>query len=110
MSLKKSTLENEIKSAFEELLPMALEEGMKATYPRRTESGDEAAKNFADVVTEILSAPLAKALASAIDYHVRSAEIYGNLITNGSPSTHFVSINSPSPITNGKIPNSLGIK
>lgn len=110
MGLKKATLQQEIQSAIEDILPSALEEGIKATFPRRTESGDEAAKKFANVVTEILAAPMAKALASAIDYHVRSADVYGNLITNGSPSTHFCTISSPSPLTNGKVPNTLGIK
>jgi hypothetical protein len=110
MGLKKSTLKKEIQDAIEQLLPPALEQGINVTFPRATESGEDIAKKFADTVTEILAAPMAEALAAAIDYHVKSADVYGNLITNGSPSTHFCTISSPSPITNGKVPNSLGIK
>lgn len=110
MSLKKETLKQEIQDAIEQLLPPALEEAYKHTLTRNTESGRKAAKNFADVATELLAEPMAKALSSAIDYHVRSANIWGQIITNGSPTTHYCRINSPSPLTNGTIPNTFGIK
>lgn len=108
--LKKDKLKQEIQSAIEDILPPALEQGMKHTFPRNTKSGDTSAQNFAETVTKLLAEPLASALAAAIDYHVRSAEIYGTVITVGSPSSQVARINSPSPLTNGKVPNSLGIK
>lgn len=110
MGLKKKTLQKEIQDAIEKLLPNALEQGLLATMPRKTKACEEQAKKFGEVITKTLAKSLSEALASAIDYHVRSADIYGNLITNGSPSTHYCTINSPSPLTNGKTPNTLGIK
>lgn len=107
--LKINTLQSEIQSALEDLLPNAFREGMKATFPRETKAGNEVADKFADTITQLLAEPLAKALAGAIDYHVKSASIYGPILTMGGPTTQTAMINSPSPLTNGKIPNSLGI-
>ena len=110
MSLHKDTLKAEIQAAIEELLPPAVEEGYKHTLPRNTESGRKAAKKFAKVMTELIAEPMAKALAGAIDYHVRSANVWGQIITTGSPVTQQAHIESPFPPTNGKIPNTFGIK
>ena len=107
--LKLSTLQNEIQSAIEEIFPGALEEAYRATLPRKSKKGDTAAKRFGEVFTKQASKPLAQMLAQAIDYHVRSISISGWLLTYGSPGTHTCTINSPSPITNGVVPNSLKI-
>lgn len=104
-----NTLQSELQSAFEELLPNALREGLKTTFPRETQAGNDAAEKFSKTVTDLLAEPLAKALAGAIDYHVKSATIYGNIITIGGPTTQTAMINSPSPLTNGKVPNTFGI-
>ena len=110
MSLNKKTLKEEIQSALEELLQPALEQGYKSTLTRNTEAGANAAKKFSEVITELLAEPLATALAGAIDYHVRSANVYGQIITVGGPTTQTARVNSPLPLTNGSIPNTLGIK
>jgi hypothetical protein len=107
--LNKQTLQDEIQGAIEDLLPNALREGLKTTFPRETEAGNNMADRFADVVTTLLAAPLAQSLAGAIDYHVRSASIYGTIITIGNKVTQTAAIASPSAVTNGKVPNTLGI-
>lgn len=108
--LNKQTLQSEIQDAIEQLLPDALREGMKATYPSQTQAGNDAADRFADVVTGLFAGPFAECLAAAIDYHVRSATIYGTVVTVGSPTTQTAVITSPTALTNGKVPNTLGIK
>lgn len=107
--LNKQTLQKEIQGAIEELLPNALREGLKSTFYRETESGNKMADRFASVVTELFAQPFSEALAAAIDYHVRSATIYGTIITAGSPTTQAAVINSPSALINGKVTNTLGI-
>ena len=108
--LNVNTLEEELKKAFSETLPMAFEEAMKSTFPQDSDLGSEIAKTFGEVIDDLVSESLAKRLAAAIDYHVRSATIYGNIITTGGPTVQYATINSPTPLTNGVIPNSLGIK
>lgn len=108
--LNTKTLEEELKKAFSETLPLAFEEAMKSTYPQDSELGAEIAKTFGEVIDELVSEQLAQRLAAAIDYHVRSATIYGNIITTGGPTVQYATINSSTPLTNGTIPNSLGIK
>lgn len=108
--LKVDKLENEIKKAFDETLPDALEQAMLVIFPEKTKTGDDIAKKFGETVNDLISEPLAQRLAAAIDYHVRSASIYGTIVTVGSMVTQTANINSPSAITNGKVPNTLGIK
>ena len=108
--LNKNTLQKEIQDSFEQLLPNDLREGFKSTFPRQTAGGDKMAERFANVTTDMLAQPLAEALASAIDYYIRTADVYGIIITNGSPAKQAAMINSSSPLTNGKVPNTFGIK
>lgn len=108
--LKVDKLESEIKKAFDETLPAAFEQALLQTQPAVSKSGNDMAKKFGETINSMVSAPLAQRLAAAIDYHVRSISIYGTIITAGSPTTQMASINSPSAITNGKVPNSLGIQ
>lgn len=108
--LNKKKLEEEIRDAFETLLPPAFEQAQKAVYPFESERGNELAKKYGEVFSNIISGPLAKALASAIDTHVRTADVYGTVITTGTAVTQQAKIDSPMPFTNGKIPNTFGIK
>lgn len=108
--LKVDKLEEELKKAFEETIPMAFERALQMTFPKDSKIGDEMAGEYGKLLGEMIAEPLAKRLAAAIDYHVRSAEVYGTLITTGAPTTHYCNISSPSPLTNGKMPNSLGIR
>lgn len=108
--LKLSELEKSLTSAFEEVLPTAFEEALKVLMPETTKDGSTKFKKAGETFKELVSAELGERIANAIDYYVRNITIYGNLITVGSPTTHTCTINSPSPITNGKVPNTLGIK
>jgi len=108
--LKVDDLKKQIKSAFSEYIPLALETCFKNSSPIRSEISDRMAENFAKQFDEMVSDPLAESLANAIDYYIRNADITGFIITNGSSTTHTVTINPPpTPITGGKIPNTLGI-
>lgn len=107
--LKVAKLENEIKKAFDETLPSAFEQALLQTMPAKSKKGSEMAKKFGETINEMVSEPLAQRIAAAIDYHVRSATIFGTVITVGSPTTQTAVINSPSALTNGKVPNTLGI-
>lgn len=104
-----ASLQKEIQAAFDETLPGAFEQALLKTMPTHTEAGDAMAKEFGRTVNDLISESLSNRLAAAIDYHVKSATIYGTLITVGSPFTQTCVVTSPSPMTNGKVPNSLGI-
>lgn len=106
MPLHVDTLQSEIQTAIEDILQPALEQGMLATYTRASDKAKIAAKRFSEVVTEQVAEPMAKSLAAAIDYHVRSADIFGKIITDPVKAD----IESPFPLLNGIIPNTLGIK
>ena len=108
--LNENTLYREIKAAFNETFPTAFENALKSTFSEQSEIGDEVAKQFGKSIDDAISDPLAKRLAAAIDYYVRNANIYGTIITVGSPVTQTAAISSPTPLTNGKIPNTLGIQ
>ena len=108
--LKIDKLEQEIKKAFDETLPGAFEQALLVIFPEKSKTGDNIAKQFGETVNDLISEPIAKRLAAAIDYHVRSANIYGTIITVGSMVTQTANVNSPSPLLNGKVPNTLGIK
>ncbi len=108
--LKVDKLESEIKKAFDETFPGAFEQAILTIFPEKSKTGDDMAKEFGETVTELISEPMAQRLAAAIDYHVRSADIYGTIITVGSMVTQTAMVNSTSPLVNGKVPNTLGIK
>ena len=109
--LKPDVLKQNLLDLFNPTLPVAFEQAFLEMMPEKTEAGSEAAKKFGETVKKLLAEQWAETIAQAIDYYVKNAQIFGNLITNGSPTTHFCSINStPMPATNGAIPNTLGIK
>ena len=107
--LNPTRLESELKTAFEEVLPAAFETAIKETFPEKSKAGDKMAKQFGETIKDLVCADLAKRLAGAIDYYIKNANVYGTIITTGSPFTQTAVIQSPSPATNGKIPCSLGI-
>ena len=107
--LKEDKLKKELKKAFDETLPSAFEQAFILTCPEKSKIGSKIAKQFGEVINDLVSEPLAERLAAAIDYYVRSANIYGKIVTTGSPFTQIALVNSPSALTNGKVPNTLGI-
>lgn len=104
-------LEKSLKKAMENVLVPGIEALIKQYQPHESELGNTKAKAFADGFKDMIVPSLAALYASAIDYYVKNAQIFGTIITVGSPTTQTASINSTSvPTTNGAIPNTLGIK
>lgn len=102
-------LQNQIKISIQNILVPAVEEVMKVSFPILTETNQETAKDMAEAFDNLVSEPLAEALANAIDYYVKNMSITGTIITTGSPVSQTAKIFSTKPITNGKIPNTLGV-
>lgn len=107
--LNPKKLQEQIQQAFEEVLPNALEQGILAIFPEKSNTGDEYAKTFAESVTELVAKDLSTRLAGAIDYYVKNANVYGTIITMGGPFTQMASVNTPQVMMGGKVPNMLGI-
>lgn len=104
-------LQKSLQTAMENILVPGIEALIRQYQPHQSTIGDEKAKEFANSFKEMIVPSLSKLYANAIDYYVKNAQIFGNLITTGSPTTHTCIINSTSvPSTNGSIPNTLGIK
>ena len=109
--LNSTSLQNELKEIFDDILPEALEVALNSVLDYKSEDAEEKNKNLADKFTEMVSAPLAQRLAGAIDHYIKSGQLYGTIITAGSPVTQTAVI-APSPmgmVTSGKVPNTLGI-
>ena len=110
--LNASALESQLKAAFSKYLKAAIQHCVLQDYCQhgKSELAVEKAKRFAETFDKLVSQPLASSIANAIDYYVKNAQIYGTIITAGSPVTQVASINSlPTPVTNGKVPNTLGL-
>ena len=107
--LNKSSLKQQLQQGFEDFIPGVFEQAMKSTYPTQTKKGEDLAKKFGQNISDLLCEPLATVVAAAIDYYVKNISISGTIITTGSPVTQTAMIQSPSPITNGIVPNSLKI-
>lgn len=86
-----------------------MEAGLLSIQPSKSDVGDEQARQFAETIATVIAPALGERIACAIDYYVKSISIYGTIITAGSPVTQTAVIQSPQYLTNGKIPNSLGI-
>lgn len=103
-------LKDQIKQSIQEIVIPAIKEIERARQPMKTEIGDELAEQMANTFDELVTEPLADNLANAIDYYVKNIAITGTIITVGSPVTQTAVITSmPTPVVNGKIPNTLGI-
>ena len=108
--LKPDDLKSQLKSAFSAYLPPALEQCLVNAAGVESDAVNEMAKNFADTFDDLVSEPLAESIANAIDYYVKNATITGTIITVGSMVTQTAQIApAPTPVTGGKIPNTLGI-
>ena len=105
-----ANLENQIKSALENIIPPAIERCKLQEYAVESDVGKKMAKEYADVFCELVCADLAKLIANAIDYYIKNMWITGQIITVGSPVTQMAMIMpAPTPVVAGKIPNTLGI-
>ena len=103
-------LKDQLKQTIQDIIIPAIKEIELARQPVKSDVGDKQAQQVADTFDELVTDSLAENLANAIDYYVKNIAITGTIITTGSPITQTAIITSmPTPITNGKIPNTLGI-
>ena len=100
-----------ITAAFRSIVSPALKQCFLNSFPAKSDAGNRMAENFCNNFDMLVSDAIGTALAQAIDYYVKNAEIYGTLITTGSAVSQTLSLTpSSTPIVNGAIPNSLGIR
>lgn len=103
-------LKEQLIQTIKDVIIPAIKEIELARQPVKSEMGDKQAQQVADTFDELITEPLADNLASAIDYYIKNISITGTIITTGSPVTQTAKIFSlPTPVTNGKVPNTLGI-
>jgi len=108
--LNVNTLKQQIQQGFNDIYKPAVEQVILALMPQKTNSGDELAKRISETWDELTAEPMAEIIANAIDYYIKNATITGTLLTYGSPGSHIGTFSpAPTPITAGKIPNTLGI-
>ena len=60
--------------------------------PTNSKSGNKAAKEFGESITKMIAEPLGVRFSNAIDYYIKNADIYGQIITVGSPKKYYPSI------------------
>ena len=109
--LNSNLLAKDLKEIFDDVLEPAVESAVNSMTPEETASSKKAAKMFAKNLTEMLSKPLSDRLAATIDHYIKSGQLYGTILTAGSPFAQTAVI-VPSPMgmaTSGKVPNTLGM-
>ena len=112
--LNNMQLKADLKNTFSQILPNAIEICMRSTFTEMTDESQKLCAEFAERFDDMVSDALAERMADIIDQYVKSACIYGTIITTGSPVTQMAMIN-PGGVVNvanpvaGKIPNILGI-
>ena len=103
-------LKEQIMQTIKDVIIPAIKEIELARQPNKSEIGEQQAEQIANTFDELVTEPLAKLIASAIDYYIKNATITGTLITVGSPFTQLcVVAPAPTPMHAGKTPNTLGI-
>lgn len=104
-------LKENIQQALEETIPPAIETCIFNKFPVKSKLCETEAKEFAETWKEMVCEQLAELLANAIDYYIKNAQIFGTIMTVGSPTTQTAVISStPTPTINGSVPNTLGLK
>jgi len=103
-------LKEQIMQTIKDVIIPAVKEIELARQPIKTDVGEKQAAQIAETFDELVTEPLADNLAHAIDYYIKNMSITGTIITVGSPVTQTAVITSmPTPVANGKVPNTLGI-
>lgn len=110
MSLKVGDLKEHIETGIKNIIVPAVERIVSMQFSDTSDVGKKKAREIREAFDDMVSDALAEVLAQAIDYHIRNAAITGTIITTGSPFTQQAQIfHIETPITNGKVPNTLGI-
>ena len=108
--LNVENLKKQLQIGLSNVIKPAIEEIERIRLPEKSKVGEELSKQIAESFDEMVSEELADIIANAIDYYVKNISISGTIITTGSPATQVAKINpTPTPVTAGKIPNTLGI-
>ena len=110
--LNSNSLASDLKSIFDDVLKPSIETALRTLSGEESEAGIEKAKTFAENLTEMLSKPLADRLAASIDHYIKSACIFGTILTAGSPVAQTAVIPPGTPAgmaIAGKVPNTLGM-
>ena len=64
--LNSTTLSNELKEMFDDVLPDAIETALNSLMPIKSKSAEKKNKEFADLLTEMVSKPLSQRMAASI--------------------------------------------
>lgn len=109
--LDQGKLKDHIQSAIEDIFAPALTTAFGRVCPVDTSDGNDVAKQFGDIATELIAEPFAERLSAAIDYYVRSANIFGQFLllgvaTVGSPVAQTQVV--PLPISVQTLPVGMG--
>ena len=110
--LNSTTLSHEFKEMFDDVLPDAIEAALNSMSEFKSSKLEKKNKEFADLLTEMVSKPLSERMAASIDHYIKSACFYGTIMTTGSPFAQTAILapgSSCGMATSGKIPNTIGI-
>jgi len=109
--LDSTKLSEYITDAVRTLLCPAIKEALLRSYPTKSDIGDQIAEKFANNIDDMISDQFGTSLACAIDYYIKNGEIYGPINAVG-PNGVSQAIISPTktPIANGALPNTLGMR
>lgn len=108
--LKVDDLKSQLEAGIKTILVPAIERMESMRYPNTSKAGKAKAEEIRNAFNDMVAEPLAEVIANAIDYYIKNASITGTIITVGGPMSQTATISSmPTPITNGKVPNTLGI-
>lgn len=103
-------LKSEIMDGIRNIIIPAIENIELLKTPQQSELTNKLAKDVAETFDELVTEPFADIIANAIDYYIKNMNITGTVITTGSPVTQTaVIVPASTPITGGKVPNTLGI-
>lgn len=108
--LQKDKLIKGLREGLEPMFKNSLKTAFKATNPYESDAMDDAAEIFGESFSKTFVPVFSEFLGTVIDAYIKSANIYGNVVTTGSSTMQRAKISSTSPITNGSIPNTFGIK
>lgn len=109
--LNSSNLAEYISNGIRTIVCPAIKQCLMTSWGNKSDIGDQIAETFANQFDDIVSDALGEVIAEAIDYYIKNAEIFGTVITVGSPTTQTAQINGmPTPLLNGSVPNTLGIR
>jgi len=96
-------LKQQILDVLDSTIPEALEHAMYSTYGNTSERAKENAKKFAETFKDIAHDALAEGISAAIDYYVRNAEVFGQMLLVGIPTVG-------SPVSHTSLPHMVQAK